>query len=73
MGHCPALAESRSDAAVGQQAFELAPVRVLSGRDRLAHARHAVAQANVAGIAARIAELGEQSVLPGDDELSRCG
>ena len=47
------------------------PVGIVPGRHRLAHPRHAIAQADVTTVATGIAELSEAQVLHGLDEACR--
>ncbi len=54
-----------------EHCFEFVPVRVVTRGRSLSHARHAIAQADVARVPTGIAELGEAAILPGDDELGR--
>src|SRR3981081_3961725 len=51
-----------------RQRLQLTPVRIVPGRDSLADARNAIAQADVAAITAGVAELGEAKILFRHDE-----
>jgi hypothetical protein len=62
------LAESKVLLPPGQQGCQLVPAGVLAGRQGLADPRRAVAQADVAIVAARVGELGEAPVLLRDHE-----
>ena len=52
--------------------LQLLPVCILTRRNGLADTRHPVAQPDIACLTARVAELGEATVLLGDDEPRRC-
>jgi len=52
-----------------QQGLQLVPVCILTGRNGLAYARQPIAEPDVAGLTAGVAELGKATVLLRDDDF----